>query len=462
MQGKILIVDAIATNRIVLKVKLKSAFYDVLYAQTIAEALQQAQTFSPDLIIAAMDLPDGSAASLHDALKMRPDTQSIPLMAVASQINHDDRMTALAAGVRDVLTRPLDETFLLGRVRSLIRAHATVAEWQLREDTGRALGLAEADRSFVKQAHCMLISSDKMLLQNYATQLRPDLRMQLSLACPSTLMAELRARQCPDIFVFVLPEHGTAAMETLRLVSALRANSGTRHTGIMVLQTKADSALAVTALDMGADDLLADGFDAEELKLRLAGLLHRLRTAERLRCSIRTGLKAAVCDPLTGLYNRRYAMPHLARIADHASKTGHSFAVLVADLDHFKQVNDHFGHAAGDAVLTEVADRLRKCLRNNDLAARIGGEEFLIVMPNAPRLHAQRAALRICEAISGAPFVIPGSDAPLQVTISIGMTVNEDGKLTLQPDAMLQTADKALYAAKGGGRNQVTLARPAA
>jgi len=224
----------------------------------------------------------------------------------------------------------------------------------------------------------------------------------------------------------------------------------------------ADSALGATALDMGTDDLMANGFDAAELGLRLGAIVRRTRRAEQMRTTVRTGLQAALFDPLTGLYNRRYAMPHLARVSEHAIKAGRSFAVLLADLDHFKQVNDIYGHAAGDAVLIEVADRLRNCLRSSDMAARIGGEEFLVVMPGTPQFQAQRAALRICQAISAAPFVVPGGTQQIEITISIGMAINENGCADKRPDEMIQSADKALYAAKGGGRNQVTMARPAA
>ena len=462
MQGKILIVDAIATNRIVLKVKLVTAFYEVVQATTLAEAVEMACTQSPDLIITALSLPDGTAAALRQRLRAEPAAKYIPVMAVGAQASAPDRLATLRAGVRDILTRPLDETLLLGRVRSLIRAHTATADWQMRDDTSHALGLAEPERPFADQSHCMLVSADRTLLQTYAMQMRPVVRMKLTLASVSTLMTELRNKTMPDVFVLILPADTDDAMDALRILSALRANANTRHAGIMVLQTVADSALAATALDMGADDLMSYGFDAAELGLRLDAIVRRTRRAEQMRTTVRTGLQAALFDPLTGLYNRRYAMPHLARVSEHAIKAGRSFAVLLADLDHFKQVNDIYGHAAGDAVLIEVADRLRNCLRSSDMAARIGGEEFLVVMPGTPQFQAQRAALRICQAISAAPFVVPGGTQQIEITISIGMAINENGCADKRPDEMIQSADKALYAAKGGGRNQVTMARPAA
>lgn len=462
MQGKILIVDAIATNRIVLKVKLVTAFYGVIQATTMAQAVEIASTQSPDLIITALSLPDGTAATLRQRLREEPVAKSIPVMAVGAPASLPDRLATLQAGVRDVLTRPLDETLLLGRVRSLIREHTAAADLDMRDDTSRALGLAEPECPFADQPHCMLVSADRTLLQTYAMQMRPVVRMNLTLASASTLIAELRDKKMPDVFVFILPADTGEAMEALRMLSALRANANARHAGIMVLQTVADSALAATALDMGADDLMAHGFDAAELGLRLSAIVRRTRMAEQMRTTVRSGLQAAVFDPLTGLHNRRYAMPHLARISEHAIKAGRSFAVLLADLDHFKQVNDMYGHAAGDAVLIEVADRLRGCLRSSDMAARIGGEEFLVVMPGTPQFQAQRAALRICQAMSATPFTVPGGSQHIEITVSIGMSINENGRADMHPDEMLQSADRALYAAKGGGRNQVTMARPAA
>jgi two-component system cell cycle response regulator len=186
-----------------------------------------------------------------------------------------------------------------------------------------------------------------------------------------------------------------------------------------------------------------------------------------LRATVRTGLKAAVSDPLTGLHNRRYAMPHLARTAEHAALTGKPFAVMVADLDLFKRINDVFGHAAGDAVLVETARRMRDNLRAVDMVARIGGEEFLIVMPGSTITEARVAASRLCRKIGNQDFVVPGADDPIKVTVSIGLTMGglpdaNGSPQTEDADTLLAAADKALYAAKLRGRNQVTLRRPAA
>lgn len=467
MQGKILIVDAISTNRIVLKVKLASAFYEVVQAATADEACVAALRHDPDLIISAMALPDCDAAELCHRLSRSPQTRAIPMMVVGCRPNADTRLRALEAGVQDVMLKPIDDTLLLARVRSLIRAHNSAAEWQMRDDTSRALGFAEDAMDFGPPGRAVLVGNDANLAHNWITLLRGQLRTTLSFTSPETALRDLAPGKVPDVFILTLAEDDNNTSDVLRLLAAIRATAITRHAGILVVQSRPDPSLGAYALDLGADDLMTDGFEMAELTLRVKAMLRRKRIADKLRATVRTGLQAAVSDPLTGLHNRRYAMPHLARVAEHSAATGRSFAVMVADLDHFKRINDLYGHASGDAVLVETARRLRDNLRGVDLIARIGGEEFLIVMPATPLSEARVAASRLCRKIGGRGFVVPGADNPITVTVSIGVTIG--GLRTkqdhaLQPDAnmLLDAADKALYAAKMQGRNQVNLNRPAA
>jgi two-component system cell cycle response regulator len=467
VQGKILIVDAIATNRIVLKVKLTSAFYQVVQASTMAEAAKLAREHVPQLIISALSLPDGRAGELCTLLRRTPMTEHIPIMAIGCRPNADTRIATLETGVQDVLLKPVDDMLLLGRVRSLIRAHNAAAEWQMREDTSRALGLAEQPNEFEPLEHCILVSDDPRQTHGWATRLRALMSAKICSATAKDAMGAFHQGTIPDVFVLVLPQDHALGSAALNLISTLRANASTRHVGLLVVQTAHNPILATNALDLGADDLMTDGFEAVEMALRLKALSRRKRRGEKMRATVRTGLEAAIVDPLTGLHNRRYAMPHLSRITDHSISTGRPFAVMVADLDHFKRVNDLYGHASGDMVLTEVARRLRHCMRGVDMVARIGGEEFMVVMPNTALADAQLAAVRICNDISQTPFDVPGHTAPIEITISIGIAIGglkDSGDQTNADNdkSLLDRADKALYCAKMHGRNQVTLSRPAA
>jgi two-component system cell cycle response regulator len=421
------------------------------------------------MIISAMALPDCDAADLCQRLQRNPQTRAIPMMVVACRASADLRLSALEAGVQDVMLKPIDDSLLLARVRSLIRAHNSAAEWQMRDDTSRALGFAEDPVEFGPVGRTIIVSADSKTSQKWIEQVRPSLRCSLSHAMPETALRDLAPGRVPDVFILVLEKGDKHSGDILRLLAAIRATAITRHAGLLVIQPSADPGLGAYALDLGADDLMTDGFEPDELSLRVKALLRRKRVADQLRATVRTGLKAAVSDPLTGLHNRRYAMPHLARVAEHAAATGRSFAVMVADLDHFKQINDLYGHAAGDAVLVEAARRLRENLRGVDLVARIGGEEFLIVMPATPLSEARIAASRLCRKIGSEGFVVPGVKYPIEVTVSIGVTMggmhNLKGVGTGSQDAntLLDAADKALYEAKMHGRNQVNMAtRPAA
>lgn len=467
MQGKILIVDAIATNRIVLKVKLASAFYEVLQAASADEACKMALRHGPDLVISAMGLPDSDAAELCQKLLKNPQTRSIPMMVIGCRLETETRLAALEAGVQDVMLKPIDDTLLLARVRSLIRAHNSTSEWQMRDDTSRALGFAEEIADFGLPGRAVVVGSDEGTAQAWIDLLTPRLRTSLSYVPPETALRDLAPGKVPDIFVLIIDESENHSGDVLRLLAAIRATAITRHAGILVVHPKPDPGLAAYALDLGADDLMIEGFHTAEATLRIKAMMRRKHIADQLRATVRTGLKAAVSDPLTGLRNRRYAMPHLARVAEHAAATGRSFAVMVADLDHFKRINDVYGHAAGDAVLVEASRRLRENLRGIDLVARIGGEEFLIVMPATPLTEARAAASRLCRKIGGKGFVVPGADKPITVTISIGVTIGGMKKqIAAEPsndaNQLLDAADKALYAAKLQGRNQFNLSRPAA
>ncbi len=464
MQGKILIIDGISTNRIVLKVKLTAAFYQVAQAGTLHEALKAIREDPPDLVLTAINLPDATAAELCGHLRATPATANIPVLAIDTACDAQTRLATLRAGALDVMNKPVNETLLLGRVRSMISAYNKFAEWQMRDETSCALGLAEAPADFMHPGTVTLIGMEAGPLQGWVRQMLPHLRASYTVTLLRDAMAALHSGKTPDAIVLALPDTAEHSETCLRLISALRASARTREIALLMIQKTPDPIRATSALDMGADDVMTAAFDAAEVALRLQVLLRRKRHVAQMLQSVRTGLREVVNDPLTDLYNRRYAMPFMTRMIAHSAANQAQFAAIVADMDHFKRINDLYGHASGDAVLVETARRLRMTVRGGDMVARMGGEEFLIAMPDTDIETARSVANRLCAAIGNTPFAIPGADHPVHITISIGLAMNAPA-LTMERNpeevhALLDRADKALYAAKLEGRNCVKFSRP--
>ena len=513
MGGKILIVDDVATNRIVMKVKLTAAGYLPVVAADGTSCLALAKAQAPALILLDCNLPDMPGTEVLRQLRADPQTRRVPVVVLSARQGPAARIAAFQAGADDFLVKPIDDQTLLARIRSLMRAdgalsglsmgfdsHAGAADLDLtdlgfadlgRPDLGFAdldlplrtpslpspspplpsmSGLAEAPAPFQPtDSTAALPGTIALVMQRPETALflRRNLASKLtsrviSLTAEAALANALAEGPTPDLFVIEadLPLQGGG----LRLMSDLRSRAATRDARFALYRTTPEDASAAMAFDLGADDLIDADTAAQEIALRLQRLLSLKQQADRLRLSVTDRLRLAMIDPLTGLHNRRYGLARMQAIAEAAQTSGAIFAVLVADIDQFKSVNDRFGHAVGDAVLVQVAERLRQNLRAGDLLARIGGEEFLIALPDIALAEARSIAERLCSMMSDAPFDI-GQGRALPVTLSIGLAISEGGCAPAHPDSVTEIvdrADRALMRSKAAGRNQVTIGRSAA
>lgn len=261
-----------------------------------------------------------------------------------------------------------------------------------------------------------------------------------------------RVLQEPDapnlvLLDWMLPE--IDGIELCRRIRTLGANG--RYIYTVMLTAKNRKAHLLTAMAAGADDYLAKPVHPAELRARIMVGKRILELQESLRF-------AATHDFLTKLLNREESLAALKREMSRSDRDQKPVAVILADIDHFKTINDTLGHAAGDMVLKEVAHRLQADLRLYDLAGRYGGEEFLLILPNCPLNIAVRRADEIRGLIS--KDAVTTTFARIPVNISMGVTAREF-KTPTTIESLLQQADVALYAAKNGGRNRVVAFRSA-
>lgn len=459
MAGRILIADDVTTSRIVLKGTMKAARHTILQADSAAQVMRMARQDCPDLIILGESLADGGAVGLLGRLKGDPLLARIPVVVVASVPDRANRLAALRAGAEEVVTKPYDDASLQALARNLMRTRATQDELDRRRDTARELGFAELGQGFSRQTRLALVAPDMKTAIHWRAGLGRVVNDRVSLMTREEAMGQMPAGKAPDAFVVAASIESLG--DGLALVSELRSRMATRHAVIIVKVAEDDPAhLTSMALDLGANAVQSGPFDAEELATRLRPLLHRKLETDALRADFDSHLSLAVTDPLTGVYNRRYAQGYLDRIAREARDTGQSFALMALDLDRFKSVNDTYGHLVGDEVLVEVARRLRENVREIDLLARIGGEEFIIALPATTTAQAAHAAERLRRVIGETPVHSPSRGIDIPVTMSIGVAIGD--RLVGDVNTLLEQADRALYASKAEGRNQVTMVQVAA
>jgi two-component system cell cycle response regulator len=204
---------------------------------------------------------------------------------------------------------------------------------------------------------------------------------------------------------------------------------------------------------MGINDYTVRPVDPNELLARVRTQIKRKRYTDHLRTRLEETVEMAILDPLTALHNRRYMTSHFKTLFQESAQRGKPLSLLVLDIDYFKAINDAHGHDTGDSVLREFAARVRRNIRGIDLACRLGGEEFVVVMPDTDLSKAYLVGERLRQCIAASPFQAGERIGMLDVTASVGVAALEYGDDT--PELILKRADQALYCAKRDGRNRV-------
>ncbi|WP_020586235.1 GGDEF domain-containing response regulator [Desulfobacter curvatus] len=261
-----------------------------------------------------------------------------------------------------------------------------------------------------------------------------------------------QAENAPRLAIldWMMPE-----VDGIEICRRMRRKASGLYTYIILLTTLYQDEDIVTGMEAGADDYITKPFKANELRVRLrAG--RRIIELQKELIEARDALREkATRDSLTGLWNHEEIIRILREQLSRAERERGAVSIIMADLDHFKKVNDIHGHMAGDSVLRLTAKRMLSLMRDYDYIGRYGGEEFLVVLPGCDKRHAERIAERLCQVIGSKNMDIPEGMIP--VTISLGVATTYKGQNS-NANALVQAADIALYRAKENGRNRVEMA----
>ena len=451
MTARILVVDDIAPNAKLLEARLTAEYFEVAVANSGLKALALCAEDPFDLILLDVMMPGLDGFETCRRLKADPATTHIPVVMVTALDQPVDRVRGLDAGADDFLTKPIDEMALLARVRSLVRLKMIADELRSRALSTGSLGLVTPG---LVEPDDDGLGSRVLLVDDWASS-SERIAATLSATHQVDVCADFQdalfkgAEGDYDIFIVSL---GLRDYDALRLCSQFRSLERTRQIPILTLADLDDRARVLRGFDIGVNDYLTRPIDRNELVARVRTQVRKKRYSDRLRDNLQSSMELAIIDQLTGLTNRRYLDVHLPPLLKAAAGRNHPLSLMILDIDHFKLVNDTHGHDAGDEILKAFALRVKTLIRDADLFCRLGGEEFIIVMPDSTSGIATAVAERIRKAVSAEPFVIDASGKQLSITVSIGLA--ERGS-DLSPSIVMKRADQALYRSKSNGRNRV-------
>lgn len=453
MTARVLVVDDLEPNVKLLEAKLRAEYFDVLGAYSGAEAIEIATREQPDIILLDVMMPGMDGFEACRRLKAAPETMHIPIVMVTALDQQADRIAGLEAGADDFLTKPVEDVALFARVRSLSRLKMMTDELRARYATGKGLGVVDNIElnTQVNQCRIFIIDDNDDQVERVRVAVEPGGHIVEHESDGDKALERARSEEV-DLFIVNLSLEDS---DPLRLCSSIRSMEETRLTPILAVVRQGDTRKLVRALEIGVNDYLTRPVDRNELTARVKTQLRRKSYVDQLRSSFQASLEMAVTDQLTGLYNRRYLASHMSAMFDRARWSGRPLSVMILDIDHFKQVNDNYGHDVGDRVIQQFAGRISNAVRGIDLACRYGGEEFLIAMPDTEMSFATVVAERLRQEIASDKFVSEEIGKELEITVSIGLASTENGPEEDSPQKLIKRADDALYVAKTGGRNRV-------
>ena len=425
--------------------------WQVLVASDGPEALRIAEKELPDVILLDAMIPLMDCSQIIKKLKNTASTAAIPIILIASLDDNDERKKGLEAD--EILNKPVNEVELLTRINSMLqfcadrqkKAGQTTSELE-----GTEVSVSDSKESKPsKPIRILLVEDDPKdikLMRAYLQE--PEYRLlTASRGDEALILAEQRPIDLIILDV-MLPD-----MNGFEICKRLKNQDITRLVPVIFTTSLGDVDNRIQGIEVEGDGYLVKPVERRELWMKIQVLVRKKRQWDDMQSIYETTVRSAIGDALTGLYNYAYFKHFLDFEVKRSLRQNNKVALMMIDIDNFKNYNDSFGHLAGDLVLREMGRIIKSCIREIDLAARYGGEEFAVILPfNEDEKVTTNIAERIQSAIASVklPF---GIDNIPQVTVSIGIAFCPFD--TNNADDLVDKADMMLYHAKKTGKNKI-------
>ena len=453
---KIMIVDDNRVNIKLLEAMLAADRFRITRAYSGQEALTRAAEDAPDLILLDVMMPDLDGYDVARRLKQDPRTADIPVILVTALDGSENRASGFEAGAEEFITKPVNAVELLARVNSLLRLKQYRNALTRQSESEQAFDDLE---SFVKtpgetapdHPMILLVEDDPAAAELVKSYLQDEsYRLEIvgngtdALAFAQTVPIDAA------ILDILLPD-----INGFDICCRIKASEKNKDVPVIMMTCLNDIESRVKGIEMGCDAFLVKPIFRRELIARVRALIDKKKQVDALRSSYSTSLSSAALDWLTGLFNRRYADWHLGLEIKRSIRHGHSVGLIMIDIDDFKKHNDLFGHEAGDKILKDTAFIVKNMIREIDLAARFGGDEFLVILPYTDSPGAIQVAQRIQRAVMEHKFPLAINGASAKLSLSMGIVLcPADGS---NKETLIRQADSLLYLAKRQGKGRLCI-----
>lgn len=452
---KVLIADDSPVSLASLEKVFSTEEFHTIRAANGKEAYDRAVCELPDLIMLDVMMPEMNGFEAARILKEDSRTRSIPIIMVTALGDPQHEMTGREAGAEEYLAKPVRPQELLARANSLIslkqyRDQLTIrnhSQWSFLVDRSSD----DAGPETQKRLPLILLVEDNESDAELVRHLLSDLPVRLERLSNGEEAVELCKTGQVDLMLLDILLPGLNGFEVCRRVK--KSDKG-KDLPIVVITCLEDMDSRLRCIELQADDFLVKPIAGRELQARVKILLEKKQRLDELRSHYEEALNSAVVDWLTGLYNHGYFKRFLDLEIKKSLRQRYPVTLIMIDIDNFKSVNDAHGHPVGDMILQELAQVVRRSVREVDLVARYGGDEFAVVLPYSDHPGALRVARRIDAAIRSHGFPAK-TDRATRLTVSMGVAGYPEDAVHV--DGLIHSADQKLYTAKLKGKNQITV-----